>query len=154
MKTDTVTQTAQPTVNIDLTSSVPMIIMTAVITFVMVALTLYILIKIPSTLIKSSKKVVRTAAEGAAPLVLQVQNKKVTTRSRLKLTPFLIIIMKLILIFLPLILAFASQFIEKQIFDFFISIYIGVLLACFSLLFFVFQYMIAEIMLVKRQDIW
>lgn len=154
MNTETATQTAQPSSGIDLTASVPMIIITAVITFVMVALTLYILIKIPSTLIKSSKKVVQTAAEGAVPLILQAQNKKVTKRSRLKLTPFLIVIMKYILIFFPVILAFTSQFIEKPTFDFFISMYIGVLLACFSLLFFVFQYLVAEVMSVKKQDIW
>lgn len=154
MNTETTKQTMQPSANIDLTASVPMIIITAVITFVMVTLTLYILIKIPSTLIKSSKKVAQTVAEGAAPLILQAQNKKVTKRSRLKLTPFLIVIMKCILIFFPVILAFTSQFIEKPAFDFFISMYIGVLLACLSLLFFVFQYFAAELMSVKKQDIW
>ena len=117
MNTETATQPAQPSANLDLTASVPMIIIAAVITFVMVVLTLYILIKIPSTLIKSSKKVVQIAAEGAVPLILQAQKKKVTKRSRVKLTPFLIVIMKLILIFIPVVLVFVSQFIEKQMFE-------------------------------------
>ncbi len=154
INTETVTQTSQSTTNVDLAASVPMIIITAVITFTMVVFTLYVLIKIPSTLIKSSKKVVQVAAESAASLILQAQNKKVSKRSRLKLTPFLFIIMKFILIFIPVILAFTSQLTEKPIFNLFISMYIGVLLACFSVLFFVFQYLASELMSVKKQDIW
>jgi hypothetical protein len=146
-------QVITPSTNIDLNSSIPMIIITAVITFVMVALTIYIIIKIPSTLIKTSKKVVQSAAENATPLILQAQNKKDTKRNHLKLTPSLVIVMKLILIIAPVLFAFGSQFIEKQAFDFFIAMYIGVLLACFSLLFFVFQYLAAGLMSVKKQDI-
>jgi hypothetical protein len=147
-------QVITPSTNIDLNSSMPMIIITAVITFVMVAITIYIIIKIPSTLIKTSKKVVQSTAESATPLILQAQNKKDTKKNRIKMTPLLTMIMKVILVSIPVILAFASQFIEKQIFDFFIAIYIGVLLACFSLLFFVFQYLAAALMSVKKQDIW
>jgi len=137
-----------------LSSSVPMIIITAVVTFIMIVLTLYIIIKIPSTLVKASKRVVQGAAEGATPIVLQAQNKKETKRNLIKLTPVIIFIMKLILIIIPVILAFTSQFIEKQVFNFFISMYVAVLLACFSLLFFVFQYLAAGLMSVKKQDIW
>lgn len=147
-------QTVAPSNNIDINSNIPMIIIAAVIVFVIVVLTLYIIIKIPSTLVKTSEKAVHSAADNVAPLVLQLQRKKDTKRNHLKLTPFLIVIMKLILVFLPVALAFISQFIGKQVLDFFIAAYVSVLLACFSLLFFVFQYLVAELMSIKKKDIW
>ena len=61
---------------IDMSSSIPMMIITAIIVIVMSVLTIYILIKIPSSLIKASKKVVHEAAENVAPIVLKAQNKK------------------------------------------------------------------------------
>ena len=154
MDQGTNTQKVAPTLNIDLSTNIPMIIITAVITFFMVALTLYIIIKIPTTLIKASKKVVQSTAEHAAPMILQAQNKKDNKRNHLKLTPKLVLAMKIILVLAPIIFVFASQFIEKPIVDLYISIYIGGLLACFSILFFIFQYLAAELMSVKKQDIW
>jgi hypothetical protein len=154
MSHGTTKQVTTPSANIDLGSSIPMIIITFVITFIMVVLTVYIIIKIPTTLAKASKKVVQGAAENATTLVLQAQNKKNTKKNHIKMTPKLVLIMKIILVLVPIIFVFNSQFIEKQIFDFFIAMYIGGLLACFSLLFFVFQYLAAELMSVKKQDIW
>jgi hypothetical protein len=148
-------QAAQPASStVNLSSSVPMIIITAVIIFIMIVITIYIIIKIPSTLMQTSKKVAQNTAKSAAPIVLQVRNKKETKTNLIKLTPFLTFIMKIILISLPIILAYVSQFIENQVFDFFISMYVAVLLACFSLLFFVFQYLAGGLMLVRKQDIW
>jgi hypothetical protein len=138
---------------IDMGTSLPMIITTAVITVFMIGLSLYIIIKIPSTLIKASKKVVQTATENATPLLLHAQNKKDTKKNRIKLTPLLTMIMKIILVFIPVIFSFMSQYLEKQTIDFYIAIFVGILLACFSLLFFVFQYLIAELLMVKKQDI-
>ncbi len=139
---------------IDISSSVPMLIISGTIVAIMSVLTIYILIKIPTTLVKASKKVVQNTAKNATPLLLQAQNKKDTKRNRIKLTPVLIIVMKIVLVLIPILLVFASQYLENQTIDFYISIYIGVLLACFSLLLFVFQYLAAAFMLVKKQEIW
>lgn len=144
----------KPTTGFDFSINLPMLIIAIIITVVMVVLTVYILVKIPSTLIRTSKKVAYSAAENATPLVLQFQNKKDTKKNRIKLTPFLIVIMKIILTFTPVIFAFISQFTEKPTFDFYIAMYISILLACFSLLFFVFQYMAASLLSIKKQDIF
>jgi hypothetical protein len=146
-------QVVQSTQVIDVSQNIPMLIITAGITIAMILLSIYIILKIPSSLVKTSKKVVRSSADNATNLILQAQ-KKDTKKNHMILTPLVIIVMKILLIIIPVILVFTSQFIEKQIFDFYISIYIGGLLACFSLLFFVFQYLIAGILSVKNRDLW
>lgn len=139
---------------VNLSSSIPMIIITVVITFIMAALTMYILIKIPSTLMKASKKVVHSAAENATPLVLQAQNKKDTKRNYLKLTPLLVVIMKIILVITPVILTFSSQFLEKQTLNFYLAMYVSLWLFGFSTIFFVLQYILASFLSVKKQELW
>ncbi|MDK2899339.1 MAG: hypothetical protein PWQ10_526 [Patescibacteria group bacterium] len=108
----------------------------------MVGLSLYFLVKMPSIILNSSKKVVHEVAESTAPIVLRVQHKKETKKSKIKLTSQLIIIIKLVLVISPLIIAFMSQFIEKQVIEFYISMYVGLFLALFSAVSFVIQYMV------------
>jgi hypothetical protein len=153
MSHETKKHVVEPTAVVDLGSSIPMIIITAVITFLMVALTIYILIKIPSTLVKASKKVVHGASENAAPMIMQVQNKKDTKKFHIKLTSNLIIATKIVFIIIPVILSFTSRFLEKQPFDFYLAMFVGIWLASLSLAFFVLQYVLAKILSVKRQDL-
>lgn len=129
------------------------IIIVGVITVIMIALTIYILIKLPSTLARASKKVVNEATEGVMPLVLRAQNKKDTKRNRLKLSPRLNLILKTVLIAIPIILLVASQFLEKQILDFYLVIIISIWLVSFCLVFFVIQYISAWLLSVKRQEL-
>lgn len=148
------TQPTNPSGVIDINSSIPLMIIATIVTIVMSVLTIYIMIKIPSTLIKSSKKVAQRAAEEATPIVLKLQNKKNTKKNQIKINPIVIVVIKILIVVAPIVLVFTSQFIEKQIFDFYISIYIGGLLACFSLLLFVFQYLVASILSVRTKDLW
>jgi len=121
---------------------------------VIIALTMYFLIKIPSTMAKASKKVVREAAESVVPIVLKIEHKAETKKNHLKLTPTLILVLKLILVIIPLILSFLSQFMDKQFIDFYISIMVSLLLAAVSMLFFIFQYLFAKLLSVNKQEIW
>lgn len=134
-------------------SALAMIIL-VVTTIIIVALTVYILIKIPSTIVKTGKNIVHKTAEDVTPLILHIQHKKDNKRNHLKLTPRIILSMKIMLIAIPVILSFTSQFIDKQIIDFYIAMYASLWLACFSVIFFVFQYILASLFAIKRQDLW
>jgi hypothetical protein len=134
--------------------SMPMMILAIVITIFVVALTVYIIAKMPSTIAKTSKKVVHETAECITPLILNIQHKKDTEKNHIKLTPRLIMILKIILVTIPVVLALISQFIERQMIEFRIAIYVSLWLAGFSLLFFTFQYLIAKLLSVKKQNIW
>lgn len=129
------------------------IIIAAIVIAIMVALTLYIFIKMPSIIIKTSKKVVQETADNVAPLVLRIQHKKDTKGNKIKLTPILVIIMKIILVTIPTILAIMSRFIENQMIDSYISTCVGLFLAGSSLLFFGAQYLVGKFFAIKRQDL-
>lgn len=139
---------------VDLSSNTPLMIVAAIIVIIMVVLTIYIIVKMPSIIAKTGKKIVHTTANSATPIVLHIQHKKDTTRNHKKLTLRLILAIKIILITVPIILAFTSQFIEKQMIDFSIAIYVSLFLACSSIISFAIQYFLARLLSVSRQDLW
>jgi hypothetical protein len=147
-------QAAKPLVIFDLGPSPLSMIVAATITIIMVALTIYILIKMPSTIVKTSKKVVHETADNVTPLVLKIQHKKDTRRNYIKLTPRIILVIKTILIIAPVILTFTSQSMENQMIDSSVAVYVSFGLACFSAMSFMLQYILAKLLLIKRQDIW
>jgi len=139
------------------TSSNPnifLIIFSAIVVITMILLTIYIFIKIPMTIIKSSKKVVHEAADNVAPILLKVQHKKDTKKNKIKLAPLLVVFLKVILITTPIVLSFMSQFIQEQTIEFYVAMYASIWLAGFSFAFFIFQYSIGGLFSIKRQDLW
>ncbi len=128
--------------------------LSVIILIIVVMFTLYITLKLPSTLAKTSKNIVHETAEKIAPITLKLQHKKDTKKMRLQLTPRIILIMKILLILVPILLAFMSQFIQKQSIDFFIAMYVSLGLACLSLIFFAIQYSLARFLPVKYQELW
>jgi len=130
------------------------IIISIAVTITMALITMYIIIKIPSTIVKTTKKALHNTAENVTPLVLRIQHKKDTKKNHISLTPRLVLIFKIILITAPLILSFTSKFVDKQIFDFYIAMFISLWLACASIAFFAFQYFLTVTLSIKRQDLW
>jgi len=133
--------------------SLPVIIFGAVVVLVMIALTIWVIVKVPSEIAKASKKVVGETAERVAPFVLKFQHKKITEKNRKKLTPRIIILIKLILLVLPIALAFSSILLDKPVFVLSVVTYATLFLACISLIFFVLQYILAKLFSINRQDI-
>lgn len=142
---------------VDVASSSPdmlSIIFAIATTVIMLIFTVYVLIKIPSTIIKTGKKVVHQTADGVTPLMLRAQNKKGTKKNRLKMSHSLIIVMKVIVVILPIILTLLSQYASLQMMDFYIAMYVCVCLFSFSVTFFGLQYVLSAIFEVNRQEIW
>ena len=119
----------------------------------MILLTIYVLVKIPSTITKTGKKVVGETAEHVAPFVLRVQHKKITEKNRKKLAPLLIVIIKLLLITISIALSLASMFLDKPVFALSIIVYSSLFLAGLSFVFFAFQYILAYFLSINNQDI-
>jgi hypothetical protein len=147
-------QVTKSTTTASFDSNILLTIIAIIIAIVVVVFALYILIKIPSTLVKTGKKIVHETAENTAPLVLMIQHQKDTKRNHIKITARLILIIKTILIIIPVILTFMSQFLEKQMISFYIAMCVSILLVCLSIVFFIFQYFIAILLQVKRQNLW
>jgi len=142
------------TESLSLGSNPLVIIISIAVTIIMALITMYIIVKIPSTIVKTTKKALHNTAENVTPLVLRIQHKKDTKKNHISLTPRLVLIFKIILITAPLILSFMSKFVDKQMFDFYIAMFISLWLACASIAFFAFQYILAVILSTKRQDLW
>jgi len=133
---------------------IPFIAFSVIIIVVMLALTIYVIFKVPSTIVKTGKKLVNETAEDIMPLLLKAQHKKDTKKRHLKLTSLLVLIIKIGLLITPLALSLLSRFLEKQMFDYNVVIFISLWLAGFSFISFCLQYLLAKVLAVKRQDIW
>ncbi|HSW77703.1 MAG TPA: hypothetical protein VLG36_02810 [Candidatus Chromulinivoraceae bacterium] len=136
-----------------LPNSVEMIIL-GVTVVVMVAVTIYALIKIPVSIVKTGNKVVHKTAQTMTPIVMKTQHKKDTKKFRDKLTTRLIFAIKLLLIIIPVILTSASGWLEKQSVDYSIALVVGCGLAALSIVFFTLQYAVAGVLRVKIRDLW
>jgi len=139
---------------INLASNTPLMIVGVVITLAVVVLSIYIFVKIPTTIVKTTKNVVHEVAETTAPVVLHVQHVHDTKPSRRKIILRITVIIKALIIIAPLVLSFCSQFTAHQTFDFFLTMYMSLWLAGLATVSFVLQYALAGLLAVKRQDIW
>ena len=133
-------------------SGVILPILAALITIAIIVLTIFVIIKIPSTIVKTSKKVVYETAENVAPLVLKVQKKPDTKRRRVKLTKKIVMILKVLFIFLPLIAVILYKFVPSQELQFSIAIIVSVILNILGIIAFVAQYLLTYIFKLKSHD--
>ncbi len=125
------------------------IIFAVLVTTFLLALTIYILIKMPSKIVKTSRNFVDKTAKNTAPLIIKLQHKKDTKKSRIKLTSMIILIIKVVLITVPLFLAYFSRFTTKPEIDPQIVIIIAILLAGLSTLAFSAQYFLNRMFKIK-----
>jgi len=130
------------------------IIFAAVVVVITVALTVYYLVKLPSMLVGAGKRVVNKTASSAAPFVLKIKHKKDTKKNRKQMTPKLIIGLKLMLIFIPMIFIYISQFYAIDILAYDMRVSVGLWLLDFSLAMFFLQYVLARILSVKVNDLY
>jgi hypothetical protein len=142
-----------PGLTFSLPNSSEMIIL-GVVTTIMVAIAVYALIKIPMDIVKNGNKFVHKTAETMTPVVIKAQHKKDTKKFHAKMSSKLTLAIKLLLVIIPLVFTAASGWLEKQPIDYSIVMILGSGLACFSLVFFTIQYVLAGLFRVKMSDLW
>ncbi|HTJ73055.1 MAG TPA: hypothetical protein VL481_00500 [Verrucomicrobiae bacterium] len=120
----------------------------------MIVLTIYMLIKIPMNIVKTSNKAVHKTTATMVPMVIKAQHKKDTPKARVKIASKLIIAVKALVVMVPVVLTVASGLLGKQSIDYSIAVIIGCGLACFSIVFFAVQYAAASMLRVKISDLW
>lgn len=139
--------------NIAIPTSVEWIIL-GITVVVMVGVTIYALIKIPMSIVKTSNKVVHKTAQSMAPVVIKAQHKKETKKLRDMLSTRLVIILKLFVVLVPIGLAAASAWLDKHSVDYSIALIVSFGLASLSTIFFALQYAMAGALRVKLRDLW
>lgn len=118
-----------------------------------IALVIYSFMKIPSTIAKANKKVVNQTVELAAPVISKIQHKPDNEKFRLRITPTIVISIKVFLIIVPIIFSLASGLLSEQFMDYKIATFISFWLFAFSMMLFIIQYCLAYILHVKEADI-
>lgn len=125
-----------------------------VVVIIMVAITLYALVMVPKSIVKTSNKVVHKTAESMAAIVIRAQHKEDTKKIRLKLTVELILLIKFLLIVIPLAFITASGLLKEQPLAYSVTLTIGCSLAGLCIVSFAAQYMFAHWLSVKKSDLW
>lgn len=143
-----------PIVPVQPMSGLPLTVATVIIVTAMIIFTVYIMFKMPSIILKSSKNVVHETAETAAPIVAKFTHKKETKKLHIKLTARLVVAIKAGLIILAILAMALSKLVEKPVFDYKIVIIIGLWLAGCSIVLFAIQYLIAKLLKVDISKLW
>lgn len=130
------------------------LIIVAIVVVLMVALTSYVLIRMPLTIAKTGRKAVHKTTEKVMPLAIKAQHKKDTKRLRELLSVKIVFVLKVLLVSVPSILAIGSLLLEELPIDYLMIVIIASGLAAFSVIFFAAQYMFAVLFRVKLSDLW
>jgi hypothetical protein len=144
--------TQYPTPEITLSGPVLWTIV-GIITILMVAITIYAFVKVPFGAVKASSKAVHRTAEAMAPAAIKAQHKKDTKTLRMKITPQLVLIFKIILIAIPVGLTFTSLFLKEQQVSYAIAISIGVGLALLTTFSFSIQYALLRLFRLRANEL-
>jgi hypothetical protein len=145
--------TSSPAV-FDIRSNLLVMIIAIIITIAAVILSVYVFIKTPSKIVKTSEEVVHRSAEAIAPVVLHVQHKPNTQRNHKKVVFNVALLIKILIVTVPIILCYISQYTDKQMLTFAMTMYACLFLAGLSAVTFALQYLLARLLAIKRQDIW
>lgn len=154
MTPSTSVQTPEPLPVVTQAPSPLLLVIGLIIAAIMVALTIFVIIKLPSTITKTSRKLVHKSADAITPTILHIQHKKDTKRNKIKLNFGLVLIIKMSLVIIPIILSFMSQFIERQSFDFYIAMCVSLFLASLSFIFFGIQYSLMKLLSIDKKDVF
>lgn len=144
----------KPVSVVDTNSSYMYIIFGVIFAILMLIVSIYVLIKIPSTVARSEKNIIHKTAIKTVPLIIKIQHKKDNQKNRLKLTSKLIFIIKTQLIILPIFITLLSKLLEKPMLNYQLSIYVSLILAGLSIVFFSAQYCLARFFKIKNEFLW
>jgi len=133
--------------------SLLMIVFAAIIVVFMIMLSIYVFIKMPSTLAKTGRQAVQKTAERTTPLVLKLRHKKDNPKNRKTIKPSLVVAIKSFIILVPVVLAYTSQFVEQSL-DFDLVMVVSLFLTGLSIAVFGLQYLLARIMGVDVRNLW
>lgn len=138
----------------DIRSNLLIMIVAVIITVAAIILSIYVFVKTPTKVVQVTREAVHQSAEAITPVVLHVQHKMDTPKNHKKMVFNTAVLLKALIVVIPVIACFFSQFTDKQMLSFSITIYTSLCLAGLSALAFVSQYVLARLLSVKRQDVW
>ncbi len=134
--------------------SLAFVIFGAIVTVTMIVIAIFAFIKIPSMIVNTSRRVVHKTAELGTPAALRVQHKKDTKKNRKRITPKLVIILKVVCIAVAAGLVFGSQFLPIQELEFSLMLMSALWLLGISAGFFILQYVSAKLLRVEQRLLW
>jgi hypothetical protein len=123
------------------------------ITIIMVGVTLYVLLRIPLAVIRTSKDATHNLATRVAPVVIKHQHTKDTSKRRRIITERLIVVGKLLIVTLPLVFVGLARFVDTPL-DITLSTFICASLGLVALCCFLIQFGLARLFHIPRRAIW
>lgn len=131
------------------------IILGVIITILIISITIYIILKVPKTIAEKSKKIVHSTAVKTVPLVGRLSNKKMTKTRKLKLTPKIVLVLKLALLFIPILIVLSTRLFGNDfMLDNSTNLAISLFLTSSCLISFLIQYTLAFALKIKPINIW
>lgn len=136
-----VPESAPPTPSLTVEAPSPLVLVFgAVVTVIMIGISLYAIIKVPQAIAKTGRRVVEASAEKTAPLLLKASHRPNTKRNRRHLTPRLVVLLKLFSIIIPFVLTWVAQYLITLPLEADLVMVVAYWLAAWSIGYFMLQY--------------
>lgn len=139
---------------IDTAASVAGFIFVIVVTVAMAVLTLVVLVKMPATIARSSKKMVDKGSATMTTATLKLMHKKNTKKRRLVIQPRIVGFLKLLFLGIPLVIAYCVRFVPSPTLEPTLALFAVVVLANMAMVAFITQYSIAVVSNVRKAELW
>lgn len=123
-----------------------------VVTVLIIAMTLYVLIKTPSAVGKTGQKVTQSAAKSVLPVV--TRHKPMEKKMRLRLTARFILLLKTGFIMLPFLGTLPTVLLPEVPLDLAVSVVVASLCAFLSIGLFGLQYLLAHVFKIPASRLW
>jgi hypothetical protein len=132
--------------------TVPSVIIMSVVVIAILAITAYVLVKLPVTIGRTGKKLTKGASEYLVPVISH--HAKLTPKKRQRLAVRVSIDLKLALCTLPVVVAALSVTTTAPSISYDLVMLVAAVLALVSLMLFMVQLALAKMLHVPLQDLW
>lgn len=120
---------------------------------IMLGVTIYALIKIPKMIAGAGNKVATVVAQQATPLIIKARQLPQTQKTQLKVRGIMLVYSKVVMVLLPIVFAWSSQFITEQLLPVDTALLVSFIIAIPAVLFFGLQYLFGMIAKIKLKDL-
>lgn len=139
---------------VDANTSLLFLIFGAIVTIIIIGLSIYFVVRTPSVIVKTATQVVHRTTETITPAILHMEHKKDTPTNHKKTAAIIKLTLKAILIVIPFVGSVISSYTAMPLFSHTTVLYSSAGLLVVTLALFTIQYLVGIALKVNKKALW
>jgi hypothetical protein len=139
---------------VDVNTSLLFLVFGAIVTIIIIGLSIYFVVKTPSAIVKTATHVVHHTAETITPAILHMEHKKDTPTNHKKVAVIIKLILKAMLVVIPFVGSVLSSYTAMPLFSHSTVLYSSAGLLVITVVLFTVQYLVGIALKVNKKTLW